>query len=106
MNAEKLEILEQFLSDYRAVNAAYEAARDVLGVAVDGPLFNPVFRAMDSYLQMTAAAVGDECGSLEWFVHDNDMGRGNLTAGTRDDMREIKTAEELLWLIGFTNGKD
>jgi hypothetical protein len=101
MNAEKLETLERFLDDYRAVDAAYKAARDAMGVEVDGPLFNPVFRALESYLQMTAAAIGDECGSLEWFVHDNDMGRGVLTAGAADDMREIKTADDLLWLIGL-----
>lgn len=97
-----LERLKKFLELSAAADAHFEAARDLLGCAPEAPLFANLYAIRDGYMDQVAAAIGDTTGWLSWFVYDNDHGRRGLEAGIDGDMRPIKTAADLLWVVNLS----
>ena len=83
---------------------AIHAQMDALKLALDPnpgcPLYTAVFELIDVAILAAASAIGDSAGEwLDWFVHDNDCGRKAYEAGYNDNIKPIRTVEDLLDLI-------
>lgn len=89
-----LEKLQQLIAGYRRLNAAIDAAKNAGCIDIDGELFTAIHCAMDAHLEMIDA---DEW--ITWFVYENDCGASGMDAGFDDDVKPIRTAGDLLWLI-------
>lgn len=95
---EKLKMLEE----WQAVHDNLEAQFDALGKMFDGvtgPLFDSAWNAFTNYTTLIAVLLGDELGAVEWFWYECDFGRKPLEGGNAEEMREIATFQDLLWLI-------
>ena len=63
------------------------------------PFIDAVYDLQLKYTKAVAKNVGDASDWLVWYQLDNGMGEKCSAAGYGDDMREIKTLEDLLLLI-------
>jgi hypothetical protein len=70
-----------------------------LGLEPESPFHLAVGELTDAFTRQVAAAVGDKADWLFWYMYENDMGRKGYEAGTPDAYRQIKTVEDLLWVI-------
>ena len=43
--------------------------------------------------------LNDDKEAVEWYVHECDYGRKGMEAGTKDNMKIIRTVDDLRWLV-------
>ena len=94
----KLEILTKALSAIEEMAKQTKRFNQVFN-STETEFFNAVWKLQNALIESTQRNIGDYFGCLEWFVYENEMGLGGLTSGIGKNMREIKTADDLLWLI-------
>lgn len=92
------------LKDWKAHHAAVEKLMNgidfSMGLDANGPLFDTVWKLFDAYTDTLSAELGDYSNTwLQWFCHDNDMGRNGLEAGYNGKIKPIKTLADLHKLI-------
>lgn len=97
--SEKLVVLQRWMQTMRTTINYVKALDAVTGLDVEGVLRHRFNELMEAYTQNTAALLGDKPGWLCWYWFDSDMGAKVLEAGFGDDVRTIRTVEDLLWLI-------
>ena len=76
-----------------------QPAIDALGLPPESPPWLAVQELQTSLTVMTATVVDDRDNWLEWFWMENDMGRKAMLAGKHQQVRAIKTLEDLAWLL-------
>ena len=69
------------------------------GTLADAPLVDAMDLVFSAYTRTLAELLGDDPGHLDWFWIENDMGKAELDAGYDDDIRPIKSLDDLVWLI-------
>lgn len=94
--------IKEQLEEWR--NAVTEAG-DLLDriepiVGCDGPIHQTVSSLMDTYTQTVARAIGDPLGNIEWFWLENDLGNRGLAVKINGETREVRTLDDLLWMLG------
>lgn len=91
------------LGDWQAHHAAVEKMMDgitaSIGLDIDGPMFDTVWKLFDAYTGALAVEVGDSGGWLEWFWSENDMGAKAMAAGYDKKLKPIKSLKDLWRLI-------
>ena len=75
---------------------------DALKLCGEDPITNTVWQLQTDLTRAYAEILDDAFESLNWYASENDMWRGGMEAGIGSDMRPIRTAEDLLWLIEVT----
>lgn len=98
MSGDKLKALQVWEQVTKAVDKQFGDFEKLFGF-VESPFTDALFRMQLEYTEAVAKTVGDEDECMMWYQFDNDMGAKCLKAGIEGDMREIKTMEDLLWLI-------
>lgn len=98
MNGDKLKALQVWEQVTKAVDKQLGDFEKLFGVA-ESLFTDAVCQMMYEYTEAVAKNVGDDSDWLNWYQFENGMGKKCLSAGYDDDMREIKTLEDLLWLI-------
>ena len=99
----KLHMLDDLFAAHDDLHAQLNALRPVLNPDPGCELYSAIFVLLDVAINATAAAIGDKSNWLDWMVHENDCGRKGHEAGFINDMRQIKSAEDLLYLIEEVN---
>lgn len=94
----KLEMLQEWQKTITATDSQISALRAVLGMS-DCALYESIRQMQCRYTESVARNVGDKSEWLEWFWLENEMGARGHEAGVDDDMRKIKTLDDLLWLV-------
>ena len=98
MSGDKLKALQVWEQVTKAVDTQLDDFEKLFGF-VESPFTDALFRMQSEYTEAVAKNVGDASDWLNWYQFDNDMGAKGYEAGIVGDMREIKTLEDLLWLI-------
>jgi len=96
---EMIPILNQWRDDMIEVDMHMQALARVTGMSPDSLLWTAVSGTQERLTRATEHIVGDTCQWMSWFWLENDMGMKGMDAGYQDDMRPIKTVEDLAWLI-------
>lgn len=97
---QKAQLLDTIIAAHDAVHAQMDALKPTLNPDPGCPLYTAVFELLDVAILAAASAIGDSAGEwLDWFVHDNDCGRKAYEAGYNDNLKPIRTVEDLLDLI-------
>lgn len=95
-NEHKIAELEQWKTIVEQLSVECDKLTDILQVAPESPLLNAIWRMDDAYTNEVATRLG--LGDwLSWYRYDNDMGRKAYNAGMKDNLRPIKTFEDLIW---------
>lgn len=100
---------EQKLAHIQAWHDAMTRADDAIQPVIDAlklcgedPITNTVWQLQTDLTHAYAALLDDAFESLAWHAAENDMGAKGREAGIGSDVRPIRTAEDLLWLIEVT----
>ena len=75
---------------------------DALKLCGEDPITNTVWQLQTDLTRAYAEILDDAFESLNWYAIENDMGAKGRVAGIGSDVRPIRTAEDLLWLIEVT----
>ena len=101
---QKLAALTRWQQAMEQADATIGPVIGLLQLQPESPVCGAVWRLQRLLTDMTAELVGDQAEWLDWYAYENDMGHKGFEAGPVDATREIRTLDDLLWLID-TNGK-
>lgn len=101
-SAQKLAILKRWADAINTGTEHCDKLDEAMGLSPESKTRAAFYDLMEALTKATAELVGDTMGNLEWHWMDNDMGRKGMRAGRDGDMREIRTLEDLIWLLERT----
>ena len=96
---QKLAHLQAWHDAMTRADATLQPVIDVLKLCGDDPITTAVWQLQTDLTRAYSALLGDAFESLAWHAAENDMGAKGMEAGIGSDVRKIRTAEDLLWLI-------
>ena len=104
--AEKLSALRAWEAHVKAISAVYEADRLACGADIESPRWRAVYGLLEAHTMMVAQAIAPDDATarevaewLDWW-QELDFGARAREAGIAgQEMREIRTLEDLLWII-------
>lgn len=104
--AEKLAALHSWESHVKAISSVYEADRLACGADIESPRWRAVYGLLEAHTMMVAQAIAPDDATakdvaewLDWW-QEMDFGARSRKAGIAgQEMREIRTLEDLLWII-------
>ena len=104
--AEKLATLQAWEAHVKAISSVYEADRLACGADIESPRWRAVYGLLSAYTMMVAQAIAPDDATaenvaewLDWW-QELDFGASPKRAGIiGKEMREIRTLEDLLWII-------
>ena len=104
--AEKLAALRAWEAHVKAISAVYEADRIACGALIESPRWEAVYGLLSAHTMMVAQAIAPDDATardvaewLDWW-QELDFGARVREAGIAgQEMREIRTLEDLLWII-------
>lgn len=70
-----------------------------IGLDIDGPMFETVWKLFDAYTNTLAVEVGDSGGWLEWYHAECEMGASKKKAGYDGQLIAIESLGDLFLLI-------
>lgn len=82
-----------------AVDALMDGIEACIGLDINGPMFDTVWRLFNAYTDTLSVELGDFCGWLNWYCLENDMGARAMSAGYDKKTSKIKTLVDLAGLI-------
>lgn len=80
-------------------NETIQPVIDALALGGEDPITNTVWQLQTDLTRAYAEILDDAFESLNWYAIENDMGSEGREAGIGSDVRPIRTAEDLLWLM-------
>lgn len=96
---QKLAALNRWQQAMEQADAALNPVISLLKLEPESPVCEAVWGLQRALIDTTAGLVGDQGDWLDWYAHENEMGRKGYEAGWPGAEREIKTLDDLLWLI-------
>lgn len=99
---EKLAHIQAWHAAMTKADETIQPVIDALKLCGDDPITNTVWQLQTDLTRAYAALLDDAFESLAWHAAENDMGAKGREAGIGSDLRPIRTAEDLLWLIEVT----
>jgi len=102
-NDEKLSLLKEWEKTGKNLEEFYDNLNEIMGVAIESPLFDSIFTAYSKYTKTLSRLLDDEYDFLDWYYLENKFGEGGLTAGNESESRVIDSVENLLWVINLRN---
>lgn len=96
---EKLNILRDWHAAMEKSNMLIEPIIAAAKLGPESPLCGAVWLLQDALTASTSARIGDGWGNLDWYAHENDLGKNKDEAGPPGKMRKISTLKDLMWLI-------
>ena len=99
---EKLAHIQAWRDAMTKADEAVQPVIDALKLCGDDPITNTVWQLQTDLTRAYAALLDDAFESLAWHAAENDMGAKGREAGIGSDLRPIRTAEDLLWLVEVT----
>lgn len=95
---EKLILLRNWIACHDTLNEHWESFARLTGATCDSHLGFSVWAAFEGYTNMLGQLLGDP-HTVQWHWLENQMGNRGHLASIDGEMREINTAEDLLWLL-------
>jgi hypothetical protein len=69
------------------------------GIELTEPFTEKIWALSDQYSALIEAVICNQNGLIEWFVWECDCGNEPKTITINDEEREIKTVDDLIWLM-------
>lgn len=96
---QKWEYIKKTLTKMQDCEDKHTAARKAVGLDFESPLVEPMHRMQDMLIDTLSIMVGDDFGSLGWYITECDYGLKPMEAGCTGNMRKIQTVDDVRWLI-------
>lgn len=98
-------LLMQWQVQHHKLEKLMDGVRESIGLDIEGPMVDTVWKLFDAYTEALAHQVGDHGRWLHWFHGDNDMGGSGHEAGYDGQLKPIKTLGDLYDLIVESRGR-
>jgi len=95
----KKETIEKFIKIYKQRELLIDKLQELFGFTDSVMLYDTLFAMEGFSIELVEEIVDDKDKWIEWFVYENDCGEKELEAGPRDNLKKIKTVDDLLELI-------
>ena len=103
-NLDAVAKLENLQKSYDELERIFDGIRQAMGLDIDGPLHDAVWRLFDISIDEIAENIGVDLESLRWFAMDNDFGRKGYTSQwPGQEPVRITGIEEFLLFEGLAN---
>jgi hypothetical protein len=97
-----LSALESWREAIQSADAKIRPVVDALKLPPESPVIEAVSNLQYALTFVVSAVLEDEKNWLIWYWRDNRMGAGGAVAcPPGQDLRPIKTLDDLLWLLGY-----
>lgn len=96
------EEIVKLLTPWKECYLILDKATDALvavGFEPEAPIIDAAWKTFDALTARLEAELGDEHENLDWFAHENKMGKRGHQAETLMEVRTIRTLEDLAWLL-------
>jgi len=100
-----LVLLGEWQDHAAAIGKMMDGIKTSIGLDIDGPLFDTVWKLFDSYTRTLAVEVGDFGQWLEWYHSENELGSRGMEAGYDGQTIPIKTLADLYELIAHSRNR-
>ena len=91
------DFVEKALESLKKASKVQSAVSDF--VNPDGAFMESAYRVENFLVDALALLIDDKGGWLDWFIYENDFGEKALEAGLKEDLKPIKTLDDLRALI-------
>lgn len=98
-----IQLLTEYIDAIKKVNSAWESFHPVIGDDPESPICRGLYILNEVCLKAVSEILGDECDWIDWFIWENDCGEKGYEAGFKDNLKKIKTIEDLYGLIKEEN---
>ncbi len=95
----KKEAIEKFIKIYKQNELLIDKLQELFGFTDSVMLYDTLFAMEDFSIELVEEIVDDKDKWIEWFVYENGCGEKEYKAGLRDNLKKIKTVDDLLELI-------
>jgi hypothetical protein len=95
----KKEAVEKFIKIHKQKELLIDKLQELFGFTDSVMLYDTLFAMEDFSIELVEEIVDDKEKWIEWFVYENDCGEKELEAGRQDNLKKIKTVDDLLELI-------
>lgn len=100
-----LKLLEEWKTHHESTKQLMDSIEETIGLDLDGPLFNTVWKLFHAYTEAIASQLGDRSrtyddeGWMVWYYSENHMGEKGMQAGIDGKLTLMHTLADLLDLI-------
>lgn len=105
-NDEKWEHVEKILTLMKIQTDKFDKAVNGLMIAPESPLVEPNGWLEQFLIETLEKLIDDKDENIFWYVYECDYGENPKEAGYENDMREIKTVDDLRWLVELNLEKE
>jgi len=95
---DRLELIGKVVQNKIQLDSLYDEYYDIFNPAISGILSN-YNELVEDYIELVTDVIGDKNGWLDWYIWENECGKGELIAGVNGDTRQIKSPEDIIWLL-------
>lgn len=92
-------ILVKFLSEREELHSHLKSLKNMIGIDYESHLISAILKLEASQIELIEKMAGCNSDCLYWYVYENNCGSKGMEAGIDDDMREIRTVDDLVWII-------
>jgi len=102
---DRLELITKAVESKLQLDSLYDELYNMFGMNPESKYSTIVYSILGNYIDLVAEVIGDRSEWLEWYIWDNECGSKGFEAGVNDNIRSVKTPEDLLWLIDIENNE-
>lgn len=92
-------ILTRWQADMQQADSLIDPVINLLGLAGESRICQAVWGLQSALTKAVAAHIGATADWLSWYACENDFGRKAMEAGPADSMRQIRSIEDLVWVM-------
>lgn len=85
---DKVKIVKQLVSAWKSLEKNIDKVDGAIGIDIESPFMDVIYRSFDNYIESVAMLVGDESEWLKWYIFENDCGNNRLEAQVSIDNEE------------------
>ena len=100
---EKIKLIEELVNHYKNANDLFGGIKEYIDLA-ETKIWDTYWLMFDSYLETVAKIIGDDFGSISWFIWENDCGKKGFEVHFKNSSGDIKkiqvkTVEDIVEVI-------
>jgi hypothetical protein len=92
---EKIKLIEEVIKRYKELSKGMDEVSALFGSA-DSNFTNSVWNTFDAYVDCVGKLIGDEFDYINWFIFENDCGKGHMECGFEGKEYKIKNIKDLV----------
>jgi len=94
-------VLRKMVEVKQELDKQWESLRKSIGLETESPFGVASWKPITLLIECVETIVGDETGTVSWFVWDNEYGRKAMEHSLPDgSIRQVKTIDDLLDVLG------